>query len=251
MKTLLNALIIDDEKHARQGLSSLLELYCPEVKVAGQAKGLHQGISLIHQYHPNLVFLDIELQEDNGFELLDQLPEIDFQLIFTTAHSKFAVKAFRYHAIDYLLKPIQPSELVSAVNNARHSLNNHQIQQQLAELKQYFKTGNEEKIVISTMDGLNFIKISSIIHICGSGNYSTFFLRDGKKIMASKNLKHYADLLPSHIFFRSHQSHLVNIHYITKIRTQEGLFVELEGAHCTPLTRGRKDGLLMLMEGIR
>ena len=251
MKDSLNAIIIDDEKHARQSLTSLLELYCPEVKIAATAENITQSISLIHQHQPDLVFLDVELEEESGFQLLDLLPEIDFQLIFTTAHSKFAIKAFRYHAIDYLLKPIQPSELVSAVNRAKYSLQNQQIQQQLTELRQYFRSGNEEKLVVSTMEGLNFIKTDSIVHIVGSGNYSTFHLSNGEKIMASKNLKHYVDLLPAHIFFRTHQSHLISLRYITKIKTQEGLFVALEGGHCVPLTRARKDGLVAMMEGIR
>lgn len=247
----MTAIIIDDERHAREGLAALLRMYCPHLVILGEAGDMDTGIHLIRKHPPDMVFLDIAIGEHSGFQLLDQLPEVSFQLVFTTAYSEFAIKAFRYHAIDYLLKPIQPQLLMAAVEKARDSLQTRDLQLQLDALRQFFGSGRQEKIVISTMEGLSFIRIHTIVHVVGSGNYSTFHLENGEKILASKNLKHYEDLLPSDRFFRSHQSHLVNIRYITKIRSQEGHLIELEGGFSAPLVQKRKEALLALLKGIR
>lgn len=240
----ITALIIDDEKHARQALSALLELYCPDVQVQADADNIKDGILLIRKHDPDLVFLDIQIGEENGFQLLDQLPSISFQLIFTTAFSEFAIKAFRYHAIDYLLKPIQPSQLIAAVEKAGQSSQTRHLQLQLNELQQALNSGKQEKIIIPTMEGLYFIKIEAIIHVVGDASYSTFYLENGDAIMASKNLKYYEDLLPSVIFYRVHQSHLVNVKRIKKIVTNDGYTVELEGGVSLPLARKRKEALI-------
>lgn len=245
----LTALIIDDERHAREGLSTLLELYCPNVQIIGDADNIDDGIHLIRKLNPEMVFLDIEIGEQTGFQLLDQLPSITFQLVFTTAYSEFAIKAFRYHAIDYLLKPIQPNQLIAAVEKARQSSQTKQIQQQIEALRQAIDSGQAEKVIVPTMEGLNFIKVDSIIHVEGSANYSTFYTNNGDKIMASKNLKYYEDLLPSDLFYRVHQSHLVNIRFIKKIKTYEGYEVELEEGGCVPLARKRKEDLVNLLKG--
>lgn len=243
------ALIIDDEKHAREGLSTLLELYCPNVHIQGDAANIEDAIFQIRKWNPDLVFLDIEIGEQNGFQLLDQLPSIAFQLVFITAYSEFAIKAFRYHALDYLLKPIQPNQLIATVEKARRSGQTQQIQQQLKELRQALHSGQQEKIIVPTMEGMNFIKVDTIVHIVGSANYSTFHLDNGDKIMASKNLKYYEELLPSDLFYRVHQSHLVNIRYIKMIRTYEGYTVELEEGSSIPLVKKRKEDLLALLKG--
>jgi two-component system LytT family response regulator len=198
-----------------------------------------------------VVFLDIEIGEQTGFQMLDQLPSINFQLIFTTAYSEFAIKAFRYHAIDYLLKPIEPKQLIAAIEKAGQSHQTQQIQQQINELRQAMSSGQSEKVIVPTMEGLNFIKIESIIHVAGSANYSTFHLDNGDKIMASKNLKYYEDLLPSEFFYRVHQSHLVNIRFIKKVVTYEGYAVELEEGISVPLAKKRKEELLNLLKGFR
>lgn len=245
----VSALIVDDEKHARDGLKALLKLYCPHVNLVGDAENVEDGMALISQKSPDLVFLDIEIGEQNGFQLLDRLPYINFQLIFTTGHSEFAIKAFRYHAVDYLLKPIQPGQLQAAVGKAAHSRQTQQVQEQLTELRQALHSGKPEKLVIPTQEELHFIQVDTIVHVVGSGNYSTFHLKEGGKVMASRNLKYYADLLPADIFYRVHQSHLVNTRCISKIKTHEGYIVELEdGAH-VPLAKKRKEDLLALLRG--
>jgi two-component system LytT family response regulator len=221
------------------------------VQIIGDADNIDDGIHLIRKLNPEMVFLDIEIGEQTGFQLLDQLPAISFQLVFTTAYSEFAIKAFRYHAIDYLLKPIQPNQLIAAVEKAGQSSQTKQIQQQINELRQALSSGQSEKVIVPTMEGLNFIKIESIVHVEGSANYSTFHLNNGDKIMASKNLKYYDDLLPSELFYRVHQSHLVNIRFIKKIIILEGYAVELEEGVSVPLARKRKEELLNLLKGVR
>ena len=245
------AIIIDDEQHARQALATLLEIYCPQVQIAGEANTIDKGIALILQWAPDVVFLDIQIGEENGFQLLDQLKQTDFQLIFTTAHSAFAVRAFRYHAVDYLLKPIQPSQLIAAVGKAGQSNRTEKLEQQLGELLHTLQSGRQEKIVVPTLEGLHYISIGNIVRVAGSANYSTFHLDNGEKIMASKNLKNYEEILPEDTFFRAHQSHLVNIRFIKKIRTLEGNAIEMEDNSSVPLAKARKGELMERLQGRR
>ena len=249
--TQLSAIIIDDEQHARQGLATLLELYCPQVQAAGDANTIDKGIALIRQWAPDVVFLDIQIGEQNGFQLLDQLKQTDFQLIFTTAYSEFAIKAFRYHAVDYLLKPIQPQQLIAAVEKAGKSSRTGKLERQLGELLHTLKSGKQEKVVVPTMEGLHYLSVDNIVHVAGSANYSTFHLDSGEKVMASKNLKYYEELLPEDVFFRAHQSHLVNIRYIKQIRTVEGNTIEVEDGSSIPLAKARKGALVDLLQGKR
>ncbi len=243
----LKAVIIDDEQHARTSLTSLLALYCEEVTVVGEASSIQEGIQRILSLHPDLVFLDIHIGREDGFELLDQVQSLKFQLIFTTAHSEFAVKAFRYNAIDFLLKPIEPMELVAAVEKTRALGYSESFQQQLAQLSESLQSKQTEKIVLSTAEGLNFICVEQIIHVEGDANYSTFYLHSGEKIMTSKNLKFYDDLLSNDTFFRAHQSHLVNMNAIKKIKTVDGATIELTNGAQIPLAKRRKEALLELL----
>ena len=249
--TQLSAIIIDDEQHARQGLATLLELYCPQIHIAGDANTIDKGIALIRQWAPDVVFLDIQIGEQNGFQLLDQLKQINFQLIFTTAYSEFAIKAFRYHAVDYLLKPIQPQQLAAAVEKAGQSSRTGKLERQLGELLHTLKSGKQEKVVVPTLEGLNYLSVDSIVHVAGSANYSTFHLDNGEKVMASKNLKYYEELLPEDTFFRAHQSHLVNLRYIKQIRTVEGNTIEMEDGAGIPLAKARKGALVERLQGRR
>lgn len=243
----ISAVIIDDEAHAIQSMAGLLSLYCPLVDVVGQASSVQQGIKVIRRSRPDLVFLDIHIGEENGFQLLEQLQNTSFQLIFTTAHSDYAIKAFRYHAIDYLLKPVDPGQLVEAVEKVREKNASRLETGHLENLFQSLQTRQLKKITISSTKGFQFLEISEIVHVSGEGNYSTFHLKDGEKVIASKNLKYYHELLPRALFFRTHQSHLVNLAFVKMINTQEGYIIELIDGAAVPLARRHKDDLLVLM----
>lgn len=244
--TQLKAIIIDDEKHAREALASLLSMYCPQVVIIAEGNSVENGLKSIRQLQPEVVFLDIAIGEETGFDLVKQLQPIDFQLIFTTAFNEYALKAFRANAIDYLLKPINPNELISAVNKVQKSKNVQQLDNQFQQLFQSINPRKKEKIAVSATDGITYLDIEQIIHIIGNGNYTTFYLSDGNKMIASKNLKHYEELLPNEIFFRSHQSHLVNLQFIRKIQKGDGL-IYLSNNTRVPITRHKRDLLIQLM----
>ncbi|MCB9285702.1 MAG: response regulator transcription factor [Lewinellaceae bacterium] len=245
---MLRAIIIDDEQPARQGLATLLELYCPQVQVAGDANTIDKGITLIRQWAPDVVFLDIQIGEQNGFQLLDQLKQTDFQLIFTTAYSDFAVKAFRYHAVDYLLKPIQPQQLLPPWKKAGSPAAPESWSGSWGVVANA-EGGQAGENRRAHYGGLHYISVENIVHVAGSANYSTFHLDSGEKVMASKNLKYYEELLPKDTFFRAHQSHLVNLRYIKQIKTLEGNTVELEDGAGIPLAKARKGALMERLKG--
>ncbi len=244
----LKAIIIDDEPEARISLAGLLKLHCEQVTVVAVTGVIADGIQHIRAFNPDIVFIDVHIGEENGFELLDQLQPLNFRLIFTTAYSEFAAKAFRYNAIDYLLKPVDPLNLIAAVEKAEASGNAQNLERQMVELVRAMKFSQPEKIVLSTLDGIHFIPVRSIIRVEGDANYSTFFMDTGEKILISRNLKFYEGLLPPKVFFRVHQSHLVNIEAIRKIKTQEGNTVELTDGVSVPLAKRRKEELLALLK---
>lgn len=240
----ISAIIIDDEKHARESLSALLKLYCPTVNLMGSASNIAEGNRIINKINPDVVFLDIEIGKNSGFDLLEDLIPFKFQLIFVTGHSEFALKAFQVNAVDYLLKPIEPGNLIKAVEKAKKMMGTAIFKNQFTNLLQSFKSEKIERISIpSRTDGISILEVQKIIFIEGSGPYSTFFSSDGQKIMASKNLGHFQSLLPEKDFYRTHQSYLVNINFISRVIPQDGL-VELSTGAQIPVAKGRKDELI-------
>ncbi|MCB0594695.1 MAG: response regulator transcription factor [Lewinellaceae bacterium] len=247
---MLHAIIIDDEQHAIESLAGLLALYCPSVRVAGFADNVEEGLELIRQQSPGLVFLDVHIGEATGFELLEQLREAHFQLIFTTGHSEYAIKAFRYNAIDYLLKPIDPAQLTEAVEKANQQSTPRLDTRQLENLIHSLATKKLEKITIAAAEGFHFVEVPSIIRIEGEGNYATFYLQDGEQVVASRNLKTYEELLPGDQFIKTHQSHIVNLHCVKKLLQQEGSILQMADGSEVPLARRRKDAVVEALRGL-
>lgn len=247
---MLHAILIDDEAHAIQSLAGLLALYCPTVRIIGHASSVADGMALLREKRPELVFLDVHIGEETGFELLEQLKEAPFQLIFTTGHSDYAIKAFRYHAIDYLLKPIDPAQLQEAVEKARRKSASRLDGYQLENFIQALNGKQPEQLTISSSDGFHFIDIASIIRINGDGNYSTFYLQGGERVIASKNLKTYEELLPAGQFIRTHQSHIVKLSCIKKLLLQEGSLLQLADGSEVPLSRRKKEAVMAAL-GLR
>ncbi len=247
MNAPIKALIIDDEEHAQIALKALLDLYCPQVQVIACASKLTVGKNLIETLNPNLVFLDIMVGEEFGFDLLDDFDQLDFQIIFTSGHSEFATRAFRVNALDYLLKPIEPSELKAAVGRVKIQLPRQKLKQQISSLAKSLYQQKIDQLAIHSTGGMNFIDFNDIIHIKGSGSYSTFFLKEHKQVIASKNLGYYYNILPKEIFYRCHQSHLVNLQYVSKILKTDGDQIELKEGTTIPLASKRKDGLISML----
>ena len=196
MKT-IKAVIIDDEKHALDSLKALIEIYCPTIDIIGTSFNIQDGKQIIEKLNPDLVFLDISIGEHTGFELLLELQTITFELIFTTAFSEFALKAFRFNALDYLLKPIDPNELKTAVKKVEASTNKDNLQQQLTQLVKTFQSNKPQQLTVRTKSEIHFLPFEEILHVEGSANYVTFYLEDGRKITASKGLKYFENQLPN------------------------------------------------------
>jgi len=207
-KSKITSLIVDDEANSRENILILLNKYCPQVLVAGTADNLEDAEELIGEVNPQLVFLDIQLGAKTAFTLLEKLKTVNFEIIFITAHNKFAVEAFNFSAIDYLLKPIDIDKLVKAVDNATSKIGSKTIHNSMEVMMQHLKSFNrsQQKIGLATSAGYEMVYISEIMYCMANGSYTDFFFESGEKLTVSKNLKYYEKLLSDYNFLRSHNT---------------------------------------------
>ncbi len=238
-------IIIDDEANARSILRDFLTSYCPNVEILGEADGVMSGLKLIRQKKPDAVLLDIQMKDGTGFDLLDKFKNPGFQVIFTTAFDEFAIKAFKYNAIDYLLKPINIDELIAAVDKIDARKNGDLPSEQIGGLKEAMKTGQLNRLVLSSSEGLHFVELSEIIRLKSEGNYTTFFLTSKEKIVVSKSIKAFSEILPN-TFFRTHQSHIVHLNFVKKFLREDGGYALTEDNSKVPISRSKKDEFLNL-----
>lgn len=246
---MIKAIIIDDIEQARITLKKDLQVYTPDVDIIGEANGVVEGAKLLKQVKPDILFLDIQMQDGSGFDLLDILKEINFKIIFITASDAHAIKAFRYAAIDYLLKPVDPDELISALKKYReHSLNENEKYQLLNDtLKNTHKP--HERLALHTMDKIHIVNIHDIIRCESNINYTEFHFCNGKKLLVTKTLKEFEDLLSDQGFYRVHQSNLVNTKYIKEfVKTDGGYLIMTDGCNVPVSTRKRPEVVKMLEE---
>ena len=245
----MQALIIDDEKHCREGLCIMLAKYCPDIEVLAQCQGAKSGLQAIARFHPDLVFLDIEMPMMNGFEMLECCKEYDFEIIFTTAYNEYAIQAIRHSALDYLLKPVNKSELVRAVARAKETRQATVPSRinQLLELMEGRKS--LERIALPTIDGLIIVDIKDILYCESENNYTRFYLVDGKALFVSKTLKKVEALLTGNQdFFRIHHSFIVNLRYIQRYYKGDGGEVCLTTGKSFPVSRTKKQDFLDRLE---
>jgi two-component system LytT family response regulator len=248
----IKALIIDDEFQSRNFLIKMLQEYFPDIIVACQAATVEEGLKGIRRYSPNIVFLDIQMKGETGFDLLSRLPEINFSLIFTTAFDKYAIKAFRFNAIDYLLKPIVTGELIEAVNKVKHSgissqsASKMQVEQLYEDMKNPKKI--HDKIAIPTGDGFIVIPVNEIVYCHADSNYTKFYLIDKKCILSSYTLKQYDEILTAQSFFRAHRSYLINLAHVKMYKRGEGGEIVMSNGHEIELSRTHKDEFLHLLK---
>lgn len=244
----LRALIIDDEKNNRENLNQLLTKYCPQVSIIGLAGSVDEAYQLIQKEDPDLIFLDIKMPEKNGFELLEMLPKINFEVIVVTAYDQYAIKAIKYCALDYLLKPINYLELIQAVNNASKSIHNKKENLQLKMLVENLRTQNKpDKIALPSFDKVDFYKIEEIVRCESENNYTHFYLKSLSKITISKTLKEIEELLAFHDFIRVHQSHLINKNHIMSFLKHDGGYFVMADKSEIPISRNRKQEILKLL----
>lgn len=246
----MNAVIIDDEKKGREILTGLVEKYCPGVKIIGTASSAEEGFEVIKANEPDLVFLDIEMPNGNGFSLLNRFDEITFEIVFTTAYDNYAIQAIRHHALDYLLKPIDIDELRLAVESAKNAIGRKPQVNRYSEFIAERKLEFNGRIALPIKEGIVYLNVSEIIRVESDGSYSTFYSGDGKKYVVSKNIGEYEMILPAKEFFRSHKSHLINMKKVKKYLRTEGYFAEMEDGSIIEISRRKKDEFLQLMNEI-
>jgi len=246
---MIKAIIIDDIEQARITLKKDLQVYTPDVTIIGEATGVVEGAKLLKTVCPDILFLDIQMQDGSGFDLLDILKDIPFKIIFITASDAHAIKAFRYAAIDYLLKPVDPDELIAAVDKFKNqNLNENEKYKLLNEsLKNNRKV--HERLALHTQDKIHIVNISDIIRCESNVNYTEFFFNNGKKLLVTRTLKDFEDLLGDQGFFRVHQSHLINTRYIQEfVKTEGGYLLMNDGSNVPVSTRKRAEVVKMLEE---
>jgi len=248
---MIRTIIIDDETHIRDTLVSLLNDYCPQVKVVGEANSVASGVKVIRNKIPDLILLDIKMDDGTGFDLLQQFDPIKFKIIFITAYEEHAIEAFRFSAVDYLLKPVNPEKLAEAVQRAEKLVQQTFIKQ-LSALRENISPINTQnkKIIIKTSDNIYLLNTRDIIH-CQSDDCYTFIESvNEEKIVVSKVLKEYDELLSNHGFFRIHRSHLVNLQHIKRFEKQEGGYVVMSNDQKIPVSSRARERLLELFDRI-
>jgi two-component system LytT family response regulator len=242
-------IIVEDEKHSRETLLGLLNRYCKNVEILAEADSYRSGLALIREHKPDVVFLDIQMPDGSGFRLLEELDEINFEIIFTTAFDQFAIKAIKYSALDYLLKPIDPEELVNSLKKVETRMSNQTVNQNIQVLLDNIrsKEADSHKIVLSTSEKIHIIETDNILR-CESDNYYTnFILLDGKRILVSKTLKENEELLSDHNFIRPHKSHLVNAKYIKGFLRIDGGYIEMTDGSKIPVSRRKREKIIEII----
>ena len=248
----IRCILIDDESDNRENLRLLLDKYCPQVEVLAEAASAEEGIKKIREHQPDLLFLDVEMPEGSGFDLLKRIGTIDFEVVFVTAYNHYAVKAIKFNALDYLLKPVDIDELVQAVEKVAGKLSNRQPDQKLhnllANLNQ--QSGQQKRLPLATTDRLHFIPIEEIIHLESESNYTRFFILNSDPLLVAKTLKEYEAILSGYNFIRPHQSHLVNPHYIKTFVRHDGGYLLLTDETRIEVARSRKEEILKKLNAI-
>jgi two-component system LytT family response regulator len=238
---MIKALIVDDESKALNLLKVTMERNFPGEFLVETAQGGEDGLNKLNNFKPDLLFLDIEMPTMSGFDLLAATPDVDCKVIFTTAYNQYAIRAIRYNALDYLLKPINPSELREAVQRFQEQKNKKEIYSK--QLKNFFSNNKDKNLAITTYDGVVFLEVDKIIRCEADLNYTKFILEGNKTFLSSKTLKEYEDLLSVHNnFLRVHRSHLINMDYVLKFKN-EGYLV-LKDDSSVPVSRRRKEEVI-------
>lgn len=242
----MKTIIIDDNLNAQEFLEELLKFHLPGLTLLGKACNVHEGKQLIASTAPDLVFLDVEMPQGTGFDLLQQIKEINFQVIFTTAYEKYALQAIRFSALDYLLKPIDATELSIALDKARENtqkeLSQLKINTLLQNLRQQINT--DQKLVLKDKYGMQITTVKDIIRLEADNNYTRFFIQNQSPILVSKSLKDYENILPKHYFFRCHKSHLVNLDYLLRYDKRDEEVLVLSDKSRVPVSRRKIDLLV-------
>lgn len=246
----MRAVIIDNEAPVRNALRSMIGSYCPSISEINEAIGVETGFKLINTDKPDIVFLDMEMDDGTGVDLLKKLGEYNFQLIFITAHEKYALDAIKMSAIDFLLKPIVSDDLIACVKKASENIKNQSLQKQIQVLKDSLVSlkSNDEKIVLKDSEAIHFVRLNDIVYCDADGPYTTFYLVNNEKILISKTLKEFDELLETKGFFRTHKSYLVNISKIVRFNRAEGGVLIMENGMEVPVSQRKRDEVMNILQ---
>jgi two-component system LytT family response regulator len=245
----MKAVIIDDEGKARRILEALLNQNCEDVEVVAVADDVPSGVKMINREQPDIVFLDIEMPGFSGFQLLEFFDEIDFDIIFTTAYSEHALKAFEVSAIDYLLKPIQIDQLIKAVDKVR-SKKAAQINEKINTLKENLRENKISKIALPVADGLLFVKPEEILYLKAESSYTNIYLAENKTILVSKTLKEFEKLIDHPHFMRIHRSYFVNLNHIKQYFKSDGGHIEMINGDIVYFSKDKKEEMLAAFQSL-
>lgn len=248
MNDKLKAIIVDDEEGARIMLAAYLEDYCPEVELVQECKNVPDAVLAINKYEPDLVFLDVEMPDYNGFELINFFKKVDFEIVFVTAYNQYAIRAFEVAAVDYLLKPLEIEHLQRAVLKVKEKLAYSTIQERLDLMTSTYGGAEINKIALPLTDGLSFVPVADIVLFEAERAYTNVFLKDGAKYLISKPMRVFEDLLKDKpFFFRPHRSHLINLHHIQSYLRRDAS-IQMDNKMLVPLARNRKQDFEELLK---
>lgn len=247
----MKLIIIDNEIAIRSSVKSMLLACCPGITAIAEAGSVQTGIHAINSFQPDIVLLDIEMDDGSGFDLMRQVNNPSFQLIFITAHNQYAIEAFRFSAIDYLLKPVDPDELQQAIQKAIRQIQNADMSKQISFLLKQISDKSEhgKKIVLKDIDNIYFIKVADILFCEAEGTYTRFYIKDSEPILVSKNLKEYESILEPLGFLRTHHSYLANPDRIKIFDKTDGGSLYLDNGQSIPVSQRKRDAVLALLEG--
>lgn len=248
----IRAVIVDDELNARENLSFLITSYCPNIQIVGAAESVSEAINLIEETRPNLVFLDIEIGEGSGFDVLDSIKDSRIEVVFITAFNHYAIKAFKFSAIDYLLKPVDIDELKEATQRAEERLKSSQFSNRLGYLlnnisEQQKESKKFKRLGLPVHGGIHFFPLEEVVRLQSQSNYTTFYLTQNRKFLISKTLKEYDEMLSDQRFVRVHQSHLINIDHVVQYQKGDGGYLILSDGSNVPLSKNYKDNFLIFL----
>jgi two-component system LytT family response regulator len=246
---MITTIIVDDERNSCEALQILLKDCCPELQLAAICYSGEEALQKIQLLHPQLIFLDIEMPNMNGFQLLEQLNWLDFDLIFTTSYDQYAIKAIKFSALDYLLKPVDREELEKAVQKVIKKINNT-VPQQLEILLQKINHPSTpvQRIALPTMQGLELVPVNSIISCSANNNYTEFFLSDKKRILVSRTLKETEEILEDYNFLRVHHSYIINLNEIVRYIKGEGGYLIMTDGSSVDVSRSKKELLMQKLQ---
>ena len=249
---MIKTIVIDDEVKARDTILNMLQVYCPDVKVIDTAGSVQEGLEVLHNNKPELLLLDIKMADGTGFDLLRKLEKVDFLVIFITAFEEFAIRAIKFSAIDYILKPLDPDELINAIDKAKSVLNKENMNEKLETLYENLDSlsANTKKIVLKTTNSVHIVSIRDIIRCESEKNYTHIYTIRDDKITVSRTLKEFNEMLSNFGFFRVHQSHLINLDYVKRYEKQGGGVLVMADNSSVPVAFRKKDDLMKVFKSM-